>query len=96
MFDFSRLTESLSGLFGNAPVADSPMSGDAMSLLQNAGLDPGLLEGLTQHQLFEMLAQYGIDPAQLGADQLAQLLPNIGVDPQLTEVATNLLSDGER
>jgi hypothetical protein len=53
----------------------------AAELLQNAGINPAMLEGLTGDQVLETLAQHGIDPAQLAPEQLAALLQRLGVQP---------------
>lgn len=93
MFDFSRLTKMISGFIDGGRNADQ--SGGIQEILQNAGLDPNLLEGLDQAQIFDLLSQYGIDPSQLGAAQINELVQNFGASEQLTSFASEWLGSGK-
>ncbi len=95
MFDFAKLTDTVSRLLGGTAVDITEQSGGIHDLLQNAGLDPGLLQGLDQTQIFELLSQYGIDPSQLGADQINELAQTFGVSEHLTSVASDWLGNGK-
>ena len=95
MFDLSRLTASMAGIFGGSTVADAFASSapGLQDLLQNAGIDPAELAGLTPAAATELLAQYGIDPSTLMDGQIEQLLSQFGVEGQIPEVLAGLLSD---
>jgi hypothetical protein len=95
VLDLSKLTESVTSLFGGG--ASDALQGGMMDLLQNAGIDPGMLEGLSQTQIADLLSQYGIDPSQLGADQLGELMQNFGGEQltQLTQVASDWFGGGD-
>jgi len=95
MFDLSRLTASMAGIFGASAVADalSSASPGLQDLLQNAGLDPTELAGLTPTAATELLAQYGIDPSTLMDGQIEQLLSQFGAEGQIPEALAGLLSD---
>lgn len=95
MFDFSKLTDTVFGLLGGATSESTEQSGGIRDLLQQAGLDPSLLEGLDQTQIFELLSQHGIDPSQLGADQINELARNFGVSEHITSVASDWLGGGK-
>jgi hypothetical protein len=93
MFDFSRLTDTISGFLGGGQ--DAGQLGGIQEVLQNAGLDPSLLQGLDQAQIFDLLSQYGIDPSQLGADQINELVQNFGVSEHLTNFASEWLGNSK-
>jgi hypothetical protein len=96
MFDLSRLTASMAGIFGASSVADALGSAapGLQDLLQNAGLDPNALAGLSPDAATELLTQYGIDPSALMDGQLEQLLSQIGVEGQIPEALAGLWADG--
>jgi hypothetical protein len=94
MFDLSKVSETLSGLFGNGAAPGVIRSSGVLDLLQNAGIDPSLLEGLDQAQILELLSQHGVDPSLLGTDQINELLHNFAIPEQLTNIAATWLGAG--
>jgi hypothetical protein len=87
MFDFSRLTDTISGLVGSL----GSQAGTAQSLpdvLQNVGLDPSILSGLSETEIGSLLASYGIDVSQFAEGELTQFVEGLG----LSEGGTQLTS----
>ena len=91
MFDLSKLTETVGGLFGNSSVAETLQSGVGSELMQRLGIDPTALEGLAPDQILDLLQQHGIDPSQLAPDQISELLQSLGGHEQLGALADRLL-----
>lgn len=91
MFDFSKITETISGLLpGN--LQQLPMDGAGITeLLANAGVAPALLDGLSQDEAFALLQQHGIDPSLLDLGQLSEVLQNANVSGNLTDMAQSWL-----
>jgi hypothetical protein len=81
MIDISKVSDAISSFFGKAGASDLLQYVPVSDLLQNAGINPAMLEGLTADQLLETLTQHGIDPAQLAPEQLTSLLQSLGVQP---------------
>ena len=69
MFDLSRITETLSSLVG---ANQEPEQANLPEVLQNVGLDPSILTGLSQTEIGSLLASYGIDISQLPEGEIAQ------------------------
>ena len=87
MFDFSRLTDTISGLVGSL----GSQAGTAQSLpdvLQNVGLDPSILSGLSETEIGSLLASYGIDISQFAEGEMTQFVEGLG----LSEGANQLTS----
>lgn len=79
MFDFSRLTDTISGLVG---ALGPEAAGHAQSLpevLQNVGLDPSILTGLSETEIGSLLASYGIDISQFAEGELTQFAEGLGL-----------------
>jgi hypothetical protein len=79
MLDLSKLSETITSFFGNTGVADLLQQSPVGELLQNAGINPAMLEGLNADQVMQTLTQHGIDPTQLAPEQLTALLQNLGI-----------------
>jgi hypothetical protein len=79
MLDLSKLSETITSFFGNSGVADLLQQSPVGELLQNAGINPAMLEGLNANQVMQTLADHGIDPTQLAPEQLATLLQSLGI-----------------
>lgn len=79
MLDFTRVTEAISSLIGGAvsSTGQGP-SGPVLEMLQNAGLDPEALIGLSEGEITQLLAEHGLDPALLLNGQLDELLSQLG------------------
>ncbi len=61
MFDLSRLTDTISGLVG-ALGSDAVAQAQSLpEILQNIGLDPSTLTGLSESEIGSLLASYGVD-----------------------------------
>ena len=91
MFDFSKITETISGLLsGNQHQSPLEASGIA-DVLANAGISPALLDGLSQDEIFVLLQQRGIDPSQLDASQISEILQNANLSGNLSDVAHSWL-----
>ena len=93
MFDLSRLTDTFSGLFGQAAEAASSATGLADILARN-GLDPSVLEGLDQTQIMDLLAGQGIDLASLAPGELAGVLEQFGITGDLPVGLDNIGFNG--
>lgn len=46
------------------------------------------MEGLSQAQIFDALAEHGIDPSQLSGEQLTELLTALRVEQNASNVAS--------
>ncbi len=87
MFDLSRLSE----LIGTASTKFLSSGHDPAQLLsehlQNAGLDPSVLAGLSESEIFGLLAEHGIELSPLLEGNLQYALTALGigneVDPWL-------------
>lgn len=82
MIDFQKLTEEIQGFFSDTSRSMPPQAGPLVDLLISSGLNPTLLDGLSQNEIVDLLAQHGIDPAQLNPDQLAGLAQAFGLGQQ--------------
>lgn len=98
MFDFGKITEALSGLLGSQ-AAQALQPEDLLHQLQQAGLNLESLQGLSQPEFLDLIQQHGIDPSQFDLAELSGVLENLGVNPQLTDLASSFFDrqgDGER
>lgn len=91
MFDFSRITEALGNLVGNAPLADALQSSNTMSVLAHSGIDLASLQGLDPQQVMDLLASHGVDVSQFAPDQLQGLLEQLGSGQDVVNSAADLL-----
>lgn len=89
MFDFQRLTDTLGSLLGGTAAATITQSG-LLETLQNAGVDPALLDGLNADEIASLLAEHGIDPSQLPITEIEGLIQHLGG----TGSVSDLLSSG--
>lgn len=72
MFDFSRISETISGLFGR-PAIDEAAASNITTILERTGIDPAYLAALDPAHIAEILQQHGIDPHLLEGVDLAAL-----------------------
>lgn len=79
MFDLSRIGEALSGLASSITSAGGEQA-DLMSALQNAGLDPSVLSGLSEPEVTALLESFGIDATQFAEGQIGEILQGLGFD----------------
>ncbi len=54
MFDFSKITDTIGGLLSGNPQKSPPDGAGITDLLANAGVDPALLNGLSQDEIFSL------------------------------------------
>ena len=92
MFEFFRLGEAITSLVGSPQGSEPAYSADLRDLLQQVGLDPSALAGLSESQITELLANLGIDPAQFVGGQLDQLLADFGVNENLAAASEGIQS----
>ncbi len=78
MFDLSKITELFGGLLSGQSQVPQDMAG-ITELLSNAGVDPALLDGLSQGEIFGLLQQHGIDPSLIDPAQISELLQGSGL-----------------
>lgn len=79
MLDISRVTDFLADLAGGLVQDRLTEPSGLTDLLQNAGLDPGALANLSEGDLAALLAEHGIDPTQIPAAELQELLAGLGI-----------------
>lgn len=92
MFDFSRAFDIVSAaLGGTTAAAEAGAADDALATLTRAGIDPAMLEGLTQNEIVQLLGQHGLDPAALAGDRLAELAAQFGSGHPLADLASQFL-----
>lgn len=95
MIDFSRAFAALTGSLGGSASSNGGSAHALSEILSRVGIDPAMLEGLTQNQIAQLLAEHGIDPAAFAGQQLSELTGQLGNAHPLTELASQFLS-GER
>lgn len=74
MFGIDQVVDKVGSLFGSGAGVSDALQGGIGDLLNNANLDPALLEGLQLDQIGEALASAGIDPASLGEGQFGEII----------------------
>lgn len=90
MFDLSRLGETISGLVNAAQPAQAASLEDVM---QNVGLDPSVLTGLSETEIGSLLASYGIDISQFSNVEISQFVEGLGI-PGVSELVSSPWGDG--
>lgn len=85
MFDFSRLTETITDLVGSF-TSQSEQGTSVLDALQSAGLDPSVLTGLSEAEIANLLEGIGVDPAQIAEGQIGELLASVGLDSNLPSI----------
>lgn len=77
MFDFSRISEAVGGMLGQASgLPDTSLEG-VKSTIAEAGLDVSLLQGLAPDQILELLGQHGIDISAFAPEQISSLVNSL-------------------
>jgi hypothetical protein len=96
LFELSRLTASMAGIFGGitAAAALGSTGANLEQLLRNAGLDASALAGLTPSAALDLLAEHGIDPSAITAGQIEQYLAQMGLEEQVPGGLIGLWSGG--
>jgi hypothetical protein len=79
MFDFSRITDAISGLVGALGSEAGAQASNLTDMLQTAGVDPGMLAGLSETEIASLLGSYGIDISQFAEGELGQLVQGLGL-----------------
>jgi hypothetical protein len=79
MFDFSRFTETISGLVGSIGSDAVAQAQGLPEVLQNVGLDPSILTGLSETEIGSLLASYGVDISQFAEGELSQFVEGLGL-----------------
>lgn len=87
MFDFTKITETLSGLAGNNDAAQQ--GGPLQEMIQAAGLDPDMLQGRGPQEILGLLSEHGIDPSQFTPDQISELAQSAGIPQSITDFASS-------
>jgi hypothetical protein len=78
MLDLTKITDTIGSLVsGNAQQAAG--AAGLQDVLARAGIDPAMLERLSQPEILSLLQQYGIDPATIDLGQLGEMLEGSGV-----------------
>jgi hypothetical protein len=77
MFDFGQIIEKITGSFGGEGIVTEALGGNLGDLLNNANVDPSLLENIPLDQAHDVLAGAGIDPSMLTDGQLAEIIPQL-------------------
>lgn len=85
MLDISRITETVATLFSGSQQQSPLNSASIAELLSNAGIDPALLDGLSQEEIVALLQQHGIDPSAIDVGQLADLVHGTEVGGSIAE-----------
>ena len=92
MFDLSRITDAIGGLVSGSLAGEAVQAQSLTGLMQNVGLDPSILAGLSESEIAPLLASYGIDVTQLAEGELSQFVEGLGLGP-IADV-TALWGDG--
>lgn len=91
MFDFSKITDAIGGLLSNGQNQLPEGAAGITQMLEQAGVDPALLNGLNQEEIFALLQQYGIDPSLIDPAQISELLQGSDIAGSLGEMAQSWL-----
>lgn len=95
MFDFTKITETLSSLTGGDTANETLLHGETLQqIIEGAGLDLNMLQGLAPDELAGLLADHGLDPSQFSSDQLSELAQTAGVPQPIAEFASTWFSSG--
>jgi hypothetical protein len=62
-------------------------------IVQAAGIDPGMLDGLAPQDIIALLSEHGIDASQFSPDQISAFAQSAGVPQALTEFASSFLGN---
>lgn len=87
MFDFARITETISGLVGSLGSEAGAQAQSLPDLLQNVGLDPSILTGLSETEIGSLLASYGIDISQFAEGELTQFVEGLGLTESADQIS---------
>lgn len=96
MFDFGKITDALGGLLTGQSQSNPAEAAGIADLLAQAGIDPALLDGLSQEEILGLLQQHGIDLGHLDPAQLGELLQGSDIAGNLTQMASDWLATRER
>ncbi len=81
MFDFNRIVEGVTGLFGSSEIVQQAAqhlgAGQILDVLQNQGFDLAALQELAPDQIVELLGQSGLDVSALSEGELGQIVSQI-------------------
>lgn len=91
MLDLSRIAEQFAALIGQEPASGIETPASLLDALQNAGVDPGALQGLGENRIFGLLAGYGIDPSQFAIADVQELLNGLGENEHHVGQAASVL-----
>lgn len=78
MLDYSRATDFLAEMAGQALQDAAPAPRGLTELLATAGLDPSTLAGMSDGEAMALLSDHGIDPMQLAPEELTNLFGSLG------------------
>ena len=78
MLDISGVVDRVSGWLGQGGAASDVVGGNLADMVNNANLDPALLENLSLDHVSQWLADAGIDPASLSQGQVAEIVRQVG------------------
>lgn len=87
MFDLSRLTETITGLASSLASGPAEPSSNLGDILQNAGLDPSVLQGLSESEVATLLAGYGIDISDIAQTDITQFIEGLGLSEGLDVIS---------
>jgi hypothetical protein len=96
MFDFGKITDAIGGLLSGQSQANPAQTGGITDLLAQAGIDPALLDGLSQEEIIGLLQQHGIDLGHLDPAQLSELFQGTDIAGNLSQMASDWLASRGR
>lgn len=98
MLDLARVGELLGSFLGPAQTAEAAGPEALLAMIEAAGIDPQMLESLTQGEVAQVLAEHGINPAAFANGEIASLLSGLASGSIDASNVTDLLGalDGDR
>lgn len=96
MFDFGKITDAIGGLLSSQSQANPAEAGGLGDLLAQAGIDPALLDGLSQEEILGLLQQHGIDLGHLDPAQLGELFQGSNIAGNISQMASEWLASRGR
>lgn len=84
MLDLSRISETIAGLLGSAPAAHEIPQAALAEVMERAGIDPSLADGLSPDEIVGLLESRGFDLSQLHGHPLGEAIANSGLGEHIS------------
>lgn len=79
MIDLSRISETIAGFLGATPAAQEIPQAALAEVLERAGIDPSLADGLSPDAIVGLLESRGFDLSKLDGHPLGEAIASSGL-----------------